>query len=358
MLLLAASPALFLAPLAPTPMRGAGLFMAADPRARPANLNPTTRAAAPPDQQQASPATRGKSWEIPPPSAPEIPPPSAPQRTFLSVADRAWASIDEPPAVMRRCARSNWREHAGAHAVRSFETSRSSLKRIFDDATAEWRALGDELLPPATLDGLERAMYETEGALDATRKSAIAAAAAVPWHEAMGGVQLARANGPPGATIDAVAGLAGKVVGLYFSASWCGPCQRLPPSLKSFYEAYQRRRPSEFEIVMVGWDEVEADRQAYARGAEMPWLAMPHEPRALTDELTLRYGVTSIPTLVMLQISPDGREAQLLTNDGREHVIRHPWSLPENNVGSVVSTQAPPPPAPPAPAPRRVWEID
>ena len=85
---------------------------------------------------------------------------------------------------------------------------------------------------------------------------------------------------------------------------------------------------------------------------------MPHEPRALTDELTLRYGVTSIPTLVMLQISPDGREAQLLTNDGREHVIRHPWSLPENNVGSVVSTQAPPPPAPPAPAPRRVWEID
>lgn len=82
---------------------------------------------------------------------------------------------------------------------------------------------------------------------------------------------------------------------------------------------------SNFEVVLVSWDENEADRLAYARGAGMKWLSLPQGP--LVDECTLRYGVAAIPTLVVIEVSEDGTEARLITRDGRMDLERGqaPW---------------------------------
>ncbi|EOD39125.1 hypothetical protein EMIHUDRAFT_49035, partial [Emiliania huxleyi CCMP1516] len=102
--------------------------------------------------------------------------------------------------------------------------------------------------------------------------------------------------------------LRGRVVGLYFTASWCGPCRRFTPKLVQLYEAAARASPPDgLELVLVSWDEIGDERREYARQAGMRWLALPHsrEARALADELTLRYDVTSIPALVVVEVSAD-----------------------------------------------------
>ena len=76
------------------------------------------------------------------------------------------------------------------------------------------------------------------------------------------------------------------------------------------------------EVVLVSWDEMRDERQAYARDAGMRWLALPHESRALADTMTLRYDVTHIPTLVVLQVSEDGKHARVLSREGRDDVER------------------------------------
>lgn len=81
--------------------------------------------------------------------------------------------------------------------------------------------------------------------------------------------------------------------------------------------------------MLVSWDEVSDERKAYAMEHGMRWLTLPHttEMRALADELTLRYDVMAIPTLVVLEVSADGKDAKVLSRDGRMDVERGraPW---------------------------------
>ena len=250
-----------------------------------------------------------------------VSPTTTPHVTFLDAANRAWASLEEPPAIMRRCARANWRGYAGADASSRLQKSQDTLNYAVNVAARACKASGVDVLAPTSAEMLSKATSEAEAAVSAARDAAISAAAQVPWHEVMSGVQLVRADGRPAEPVDALQGLAGKVVGLYFTASWCGPCKRFSPHLVDFYEAYKLEEAGDnFEVLMVGWDEVEEDRANYARDLGMPWLALPHEPRALTDELTLRYGVQSIPTLIVLEISADGKDAKVLTAGGRRDV--------------------------------------
>ena len=184
-----------------------------------------------------------------------------------------------------------------------------------------WKA--SQKVEPGLLEVLARAALDAEAAVRSVRASAVENAAAVPWHKLMGSTRLERADGDtsvPG--VDAIEGLRGKVVGLYFTASWCGPCHRFSPLLVRLYEQLKGGGAGGFEVVLVGWDDVEAERKTYARNAQMPWLSLPHEPRRLPDELTLRYGIEHIPSLVILEISADGKSAKVLSRDARDEVIR------------------------------------
>jgi thiol-disulfide isomerase/thioredoxin len=76
--------------------------------------------------------------------------------------------------------------------------------------------------------------------------------------------------------------LEGKVVGLYFSASWCPPCKRFTPVLAEAYKHLQKDGKP-FEVVFVSLDN---DPNAYANYLRaMPWLAVPYGTKFMLSSL-------------------------------------------------------------------------
>ena len=99
--------------------------------------------------------------------------------------------------------------------------------------------------------------------------------------------------------------LDGKIVCLYFSASWCGPCRGFTPKLLEFYERYA----PEIEVVLVSKDRNPEAFFSYMNEYPMPWLAVDwanykEDDGNLPRELIRRYHAGGIPKLVVL--SRDG----------------------------------------------------
>lgn len=103
-----------------------------------------------------------------------------------------------------------------------------------------------------------------------------------------------------------------KVVGLYFSAHWCPPCRRFTPDLVKAYNE-MKKQGKEIEIIFVSGDTDEKAFNEYFR--EMPWLALPYQDRETEQNLSKKYDVEGIPTLIIL----DGN-GTTITNDGRTFI--------------------------------------
>jgi thiol-disulfide isomerase/thioredoxin len=74
-----------------------------------------------------------------------------------------------------------------------------------------------------------------------------------------------------------VESLAEHTLGIYASASWCGPCRQFTPSLISFYNE-ARASGRKFQIIFVSCDR---DKQSFdSYFSKMPWLAIPYESEA------------------------------------------------------------------------------
>ncbi|XP_027345973.1 probable nucleoredoxin 1 [Abrus precatorius] len=101
--------------------------------------------------------------------------------------------------------------------------------------------------------------------------------------------------------------LKGKKLGLYFSASWCGPCRRFTPTLVEVYNGVASK--GDFEVVFVTADEDDESFKGYF--SKMPWLAIPFsdsETRSRLDEL---FQVRGIPHLALLD-----ETGKVVTEDG------------------------------------------
>jgi thiol-disulfide isomerase/thioredoxin len=72
--------------------------------------------------------------------------------------------------------------------------------------------------------------------------------------------------------------LSNKIVGLYFSAHWCGPCRAFTPMLAQTYDIV-RQSGRALEIVFVSSDRDLGSFSEYFN--QMPWLALPFENRSL-----------------------------------------------------------------------------
>ncbi|XP_023007756.1 probable nucleoredoxin 1 [Cucurbita maxima] len=90
--------------------------------------------------------------------------------------------------------------------------------------------------------------------------------------------------------------LKGKNLGLYFSAAWCGPCQRFTPSLVEAYNELSSK--GKFEIIFVSADDDEKSFNEYF--SKMPWLAIPFSDSERRDRLDSLFQVSGIPHLIIL----------------------------------------------------------
>jgi len=110
--------------------------------------------------------------------------------------------------------------------------------------------------------------------------------------------------------------LAGKTaVGIYFSAHWCPPCRGFTPKLAEWYGKDLKGKG--LEVVFVSSDRDEASFNGYYE--EHPWLALPYSDRDKKGELSKKFKVEGIPTLVIV----DG-EGNTITTDGVSAVSEDP----------------------------------
>ena len=101
--------------------------------------------------------------------------------------------------------------------------------------------------------------------------------------------------------------LAGKVVGLYFSAEWCGACRAFTPELVKLRDS----AADKFEVVFVSSDRSPEAQQKYMKDYKMNWLAVPHDS-PLREQLQQKYDIQGIPSLVIID-----DQGNLITNEGR-----------------------------------------
>ena len=104
------------------------------------------------------------------------------------------------------------------------------------------------------------------------------------------------------------------VVGVYFSAHWCGPCRNFTPQLRKVYERV-RSKGRAFEVVFASSDRDEASFQEYF--ATMPWHALPFSDRGRQHYLSTLFQVRGIPSLVLL----DAYTGRVLDQSARGKVM-------------------------------------
>ncbi|KAL3868647.1 hypothetical protein ACJMK2_041427 [Sinanodonta woodiana] len=104
-----------------------------------------------------------------------------------------------------------------------------------------------------------------------------------------------------------------KIVGLYFSAGWCPPCQLFTPMLCDLYLELKNRSAS-FEVVFVSFDKKEEDMISYYKEKHCDWFAVPFGIPKI-EELREKFGITAVPKLVIVN-----KDGEIITQKGRKEI--------------------------------------
>mmetsp|Transcript_2047 Transcript_2047/g.2859 ORF Transcript_2047/g.2859 Transcript_2047/m.2859 type:complete len:256 (+) Transcript_2047:101-868(+) len=136
-----------------------------------------------------------------------------------------------------------------------------------------------------------------------------------PFVELLGPTLIRDANGKQ--TVKTVDALKGKdLVLLYFSASWCSPCQTFSPILKEFYKKTNNSKHN-VEIIYVSSDSSVAEFEGYF--GTMPWLSLPVEETAtIKNKLAQTMKIRGIPALIVLD-----KQALYISDQARNDVTAY-----------------------------------
>lgn len=115
-------------------------------------------------------------------------------------------------------------------------------------------------------------------------------------------------------------------------AHWCPPCRRFTPKL---CEAYKDLKASDtykdqFELCFISSDHDEHSFNEYYN--EMPFFALPYEERNVKQQLSKRFGITGIPSLLILgPVNPQTGDRPLINDNIRgyfdmdQHITEFPY---------------------------------
>lgn len=112
-------------------------------------------------------------------------------------------------------------------------------------------------------------------------------------------------------TVNRDAVLGNKIVGIYFGARWCGPCQTFTPHLVNF----RNQNANEFEVVFASADTSKSEQLKYMKEKKMPFPAIECKTAAVRN-LSSKYGIRGYPTLII--ISP--KDGSVISTNGRTEV--------------------------------------
>ena len=109
-----------------------------------------------------------------------------------------------------------------------------------------------------------------------------------------------------------------RFVAIYFSALWCPPCRALTPVLAQFYDDVKEHDETALEIIYASKDE---DQQSFDEiFGDMPWKAIPYDQGSFVQELSQRYNVVGIPSLVVISLT----DGQVRDMDARSTITSNP----------------------------------
>ena len=104
-----------------------------------------------------------------------------------------------------------------------------------------------------------------------------------------------------------------KFVGLYFSASWCGPCRKFSPQLVDF----RNENLDVFEVILISADGNAKAQQNYMRKFKMAWPALenqPEEARRISTEAKVAF----LPSLIILD-----ENGKIISRSGKDDIIKY-----------------------------------
>lgn len=144
--------------------------------------------------------------------------------------------------------------------------------------------------------------YAPEVPVESVAEAPVARAAAPAgqmsaMHRRLSGKLVEMAGGKLQPVLDVrLAGV--KYFGLYYSASWCGPCRAFTPGFINTYRQIKQKYP-QFEVVFISNDRSADDMRAYMKDDGMPWTALRYDLIRQNPEL-IRYAGDGIPCLVLV----------------------------------------------------------
>jgi nucleoredoxin len=97
-----------------------------------------------------------------------------------------------------------------------------------------------------------------------------------------------------------------KYVLVYFSASWCKPCQAFTPVLDMLYDSVNSF-DKEIEVIYISRDNTLEEFEEYYR--KMPWLSLDFADSDRRSMLKDRFGAKSVPSLFLLNSSGEVKKS-------------------------------------------------